>query len=77
MGANVDKLAYLGSHSIYLYMYHVLVAWLISSLTGFSMRYDPEALTADIFEKSVLLTAVSIAVSILISVLADKMKKKR
>lgn len=75
IGVNVSKLAFLGSHSIYLYMYHVFIAWLICRFTGFSMRYDPETVTVLTFEKSILLALVSIIISILISVLAaDKGK---
>ncbi|MEE3492551.1 hypothetical protein [Ruminococcus sp.] len=76
-GVKVDKLAYLGSHSIYLYMYHVFVAWIICMFTGFSMRYDPKNVTGEQFAISLLLAVVSIAVSILISVCADKIKSKR
>ena len=71
-GINVDSLAYLGSHSIYLYMYHVFIAWIICRFTGFSMRYDPETMTVDTFEKSLLLAIVSIAISIAISVMNYK-----
>ena len=81
IGVNVSKLAFLGSHSIYLYMYHVFIAWLICSFTGFSMRYDPETMTVSTLEKSILLSLVSIVISILISVLAadkgNEIKVKR
>ncbi|MBQ9607308.1 MAG: acyltransferase family protein [Lachnospiraceae bacterium] len=75
IGVNVSKIAFFGSHSIYLYMYHVFIAWLICRFTGFSMRYDPETVTVLTFEKSILLSLVSVTISILISVLAaDKGK---
>ena len=81
IGVNVSKIAFLGSHSIYLYMYHVFIAWLICSFTGFSMRYDPETMTVSTLEKSILLSLVSIVISILISVLAadkgNEIKVKR
>lgn len=73
-GVKVDKFAYLGSHSIYLYMYHVFVAWIICMITGFSMRYDPKTVTGEQLAISILLTAVSISISILISICADKIK---
>ncbi len=76
-GVKVDKPAYLGSHSIYLYMYHVFVAWIICMFTGFSMRYDPKNVTGEQLAISIVLAVVSIAVSILISVCADKIKSKR
>ena len=76
-GVKVDKPAYLGSHSIYLYMYHVFIAWIICMITGFSMRYDPENVTGEQLAISIVLAIVSIALSILISVCADKIKSKR
>lgn len=76
-GAKVGKLAYLGSHSIYLYMYHMFIAWIISMITGFSLRYDPKEVTGEQIAISLLIAAVSIAVSILISICADKIKNKK
>ena len=76
-GVNISKIAFLGSHSIYLYMYHVFVAWVICCITGFSMRYDPKTMTALTFERSLLLAIVSIIISILISVLAAYIEKKK
>ena len=75
-GINVDNIAYMGSHSIYIYMYHYFIAWIISMFTGFSMRYDAENITGDTFVKSFILAAVSIAVSILISICSDILKPK-
>ncbi|MCR4657780.1 MAG: hypothetical protein K5770_16375 [Lachnospiraceae bacterium] len=74
-GINVDKMAYLGSHSIYIYMYHYFIAWMICMITGFSMRYDADGITADISARSFGLAAVSIAVSILISIISDRFKR--
>ncbi|MCR5301792.1 MAG: acyltransferase [Lachnospiraceae bacterium] len=71
-GINVDKMAYLGSHSIYIYMYHYFIAWAICMITGFSMRYDVDGITKDVLIGSFILAAVSIAGSILISVLFDR-----
>lgn len=76
-GVKVDKFAYLGSHSLYLYVYHVFIAWIICMITGFSMKYDPENVTGEQLAISIVLAVVSIALSILISVCADKIKSKR
>ncbi len=46
-------------------------------ITGFSMRYDPENVTGEQLAISIVLAIVSIALSILISVCADKIKSKR
>ena len=76
-GVKVDKPAYLGSHSIYLYMYHVFIAWAIGMMTGFSIRYDPKNVTGEQLAVSLLLAVVSITVSILIGICADKIKSKK
>ncbi len=75
-GIRVDKMAYLGSHSIYIYMYHYFIAWLICMVTGFSMRYDEQDVAADVLVKSFILAAVSIALSVLISVCVDRRRSK-
>ena len=75
-GINVDGMVYLGSHSIYLYMYHYFIAWLICMFTGFSMKYDADNMTGDTLIKSIILAAVSIAVSILISICSDRLKHR-
>ena len=76
-GLKVDKLAYLGSHSIFIYMYHYFIAWLISMFTGFSLRYKANDVTATTLAISIVLAIVSIALSIVISICADKLKKFR
>lgn len=73
-GVKIGKFAYVGSHSIYLYMYHVFVAWIICMITGFSMRYDPENVTGEQIAISILIAVVSIIISILISICSDKIK---
>ncbi|HBE15992.1 MAG TPA: hypothetical protein DCY72_07110 [Ruminococcaceae bacterium] len=58
-------------------MYHVFIAWVIGMMTGFSIRYDPKNVTGEQLAISLLLAVVSIAVSILISICADKIKSKK
>lgn len=70
-------IAYLGSHSIFIYMYHYFVAWIICMFTGFSMRYDADNVTGEVLAKSFILAVVSITVSILISICSDKIKSKQ
>lgn len=74
---NISKIAYFGSHSIFIYMYHYFIAWLISMFTGFSIRYDENNVTASTLSISIVLAIVSIALSILISVVFDKIKLKK
>ena len=76
-GVKVDKFAYLGSHSLYLYMYHVFIAWIICMITGFSMRYDPEKVTGEQLAISIVLAVVTIIITILISICADKIKARK
>ena len=76
-GINISKIAYFGSHSIFIYMYHYFIAWLISMFTGFSIRYDENNVTASTLSISIVLAIVSIALSILISVVFDKIKLKK
>ena len=44
-------------------------------ITGFSMRYDADGITTDVLVKSFGLAAGSIAVSILISILFEKINR--
>ncbi len=76
-GIKMNGLAYLGKQSIYIYIFHVFIAWLICLITGFSMRYDPETVTAAVIAKSILLAIVSIAVSVLIGMLSARLQKRR
>lgn len=76
-GINISKIAYIGSHSIFIYMYHYFIAWLISMFTGFSIRYDENNVTASTLSISIVLAIVSIALSILIALGADILKKKK
>ncbi len=76
-GVKVDKFAYLGSHSLYLYVYHVFIAWIICMITGFSMRYDPEKVTGETIAISIVLAVVTIIITILISICADKIKARK
>ena len=46
-------------------------------ITGFSMRYDPKTVTGEQFVYSLLIAAVSITVSILISICVEKIKGRK
>jgi fucose 4-O-acetylase-like acetyltransferase len=75
-GARVSELAWLGSHSLLIYLYHMFFAWIISIITGFSLRYPEEADGAFIF-KTVLLMAVCLLLCILRYVFADVITGKQ
>ena len=69
-GARVTELAWLGSHSLLIYLYHMFFAWIISIITGFSLRY-PEEVDGAFLWKTILLAAVCLVLCILRYVFAD------
>lgn len=69
---NISKIAYIGSHAIFIYMYHYFIAWMIAMFTGFSIRYDVSNMTAGTLPISIVIAVVSIALSILIGVVSTK-----
>ena len=74
-GVRLKEIAWLGSHSLFLYLFHMFFAWIISVITGFSVQYkDP--VTAGVIAGSVLLTVVCVALCILRGMLDDKLKQK-
>ena len=75
-GIRVKELAWLGSHSLLIYLYHMFFAWIISIITGFSILY-PEESEGSMVAKSVLLTAVCLTLCILRYVCADVVTGKR
>ena len=79
-GVRVKELAWLGSHSLLIYIYHMFFVWIISVITGFSVFY-PEDPDPGMIAKSVLLSVVSLTLCILRYVIGDalaaKLSKKR
>ena len=69
-GARINEIAWLGSHSLYIYLFHMFYAWLISTITGFSILYKDE-ITAQTVVISVLIALASLALSILTGIIAD------
>ena len=69
-GARVTELAWLGSHSLLIYLYHMFFAWILSIITGFSLRY-PEEVDGGFLFKTILLAAVCLVLCILRYVFAD------
>ena len=74
-GCRVTELAWLGSHSQTIFLFHVFYAWVISIITGFSLRY-PDPVTNDIFWKSAALTCGALGLSILTAVIKDRIASK-
>lgn len=74
-GCRVTELAWLGSHSLTIYLYHYFYAWVISVITGFSLRY-PDPVTTDIFWKSAGVACGALVLSILTAVIQDRIAAK-
>ncbi|MBQ9382677.1 MAG: acyltransferase [Ruminiclostridium sp.] len=74
-GMRVKELAWLGSHSLYIYLFHMMYAWLISIITGFSVIYKDEV-TGETLAISLLIGIASIALSVLTALAADALSAK-
>lgn len=75
-GIRIKELAWLGSHSLVIYLFHIFYAWILSVITGFSIRYE-ETASASVLAGSILMTVSSLALCILHSIIADKLKKQK
>lgn len=73
-GMRVNELAWLGSHSLYIYLFHMLYAWLISIITGFSIQYKDE-ITGETVAISLLISLASLGLSVLTAIAADTLAK--
>ena len=76
-GYRTDEIAWLGSHSLNIYLCHVFFAWLISVFTGFSiMNYGDSSTVAEkLF--SVLLFVADMALCIGVEIFEQKLKEKK
>ena len=75
-GGCVKELAWVGRNSMDFYLFHNFFAWVISIITGFSLRYtDP--ITADVFWKSVAVTAGSLALCVFYVIVKEKIEERR
>lgn len=75
-GLRMVELAWLGSHSLIIFLGHMFIAWVISGITGFSLRYG-ETVEAGVVGQSVLVALGSLAVTILWTFMLDKIKEAR
>lgn len=69
-GMRVKELAWLGSHSLLIYIYHMFFFWILCTITGFPTRY-PEDPSAVFIAQSVLMLIVVMTLCILRYVFAD------
>ena len=75
-GVRVEELAWVGRNSMDIYLCHYFFAWVISIITGFSLRY-PDTITSDVFWKSVALTAGSFALCVLFVIVKEKIEESK
>ena len=74
-GCRVKELAWIGSNSMTIYLFHYFFAWIISIITGFSLRY-PNPAPDDVIRKSAAVAAGAFALSILWAVAGNRIKNK-
>lgn len=75
-GVRLKEIAWLGSHSLYLYIFHMFFAWIVCVLTGFSVMYE-KTVDSSVLAGSFIVSAISIALCILTGLLSDKLKAKK
>ena len=73
-GTRVTELAWFGSHSLYIYLFHMLYGWLISVITGFPITYKDE-ITDTTVAISLVIAVVSLGLSILTALVSDVLAK--
>ena len=69
-GVRVKELAWLGSHSLLIYLYHMFFFWIICIITGFPTRF-PEEPSATVIAQSALIMIAVAVLCILRYVFAD------
>lgn len=73
-GMRVKEIVWVGENSMTIYLFHFFMAWVISIITGFSLRYaDPSP--ASVFWKSVLVAAGAFLLCILRVVIEKRIGK--
>lgn len=73
-GVRLTEIAWVGSHSLFLYLFHMFYAWILSVITGFSVFYE-ETVSAGVLAGSILMVVACVFLGILRGILDDKMKK--
>lgn len=69
-GVRVRELAWLGSHSLLIYLYHMFFFWIICTITGLPAQY-PEDPSSAVILQSVGITVIVLVICILRYVFAD------
>lgn len=69
-GVRIHELAWLGSHSLLIYLYHMFFFWILCTILGIPTQY-PEDPSTTVILQSVLITVTVLALCILRYVFAD------
>ncbi len=72
-GIRVKELAKLGSLSLYIFLYHMFFAWLISIIFNLPLKYE-ETESIDVIIRSVVIMTVSLILSICAGLITQKIK---
>ena len=75
-GCRVKELAWIGANSLTIYLFHFFMAWIISIITGFSLRYADPA-PGDVIRNSAFVAAGAFVLSVLRVVIGEKIKKRQ
>ena len=75
-GIRTKELSWLGSHSLLFYIYHMFFAWILCTITGFSLHYE-EPVTAGVMAGSVLLILSCLALVTLRYVIGDRVSSTK
>ena len=75
-GCRVRELAWVGANSLTIYLFHYFFAWVISIITGFSLRYTSPA-PGDVIWKSIAVAAGGFALSVLRAVIGSALAQRK
>ncbi len=75
-GVRVKELAWIGSNSLTIYLFHYFFAWIISFISGFSLRY-PSPAPEDIFWKSAAIAAGAFILCIFRVVIGNRLSAEK
>lgn len=74
-GLRVKELAWVGENSLIIYLFHYFFAWIISIITGFSLRYSAPV-TNEVFLKSIAVVAGASVLCVLRVMVGAKLSAK-
>ena len=73
----IKELSWVGENSLYIYMTHVFFGWILSIPMGISLKYNVDGIDTPVMIKSVILTILTIIVTVLYTLLRNKIFSKK